>query len=391
MKIISSKFKSIAKIITGKTPATSNTLFFGGEIPFITPADLHGSEISETSTYLTEAGALQVNELPVGAVLVSCIGSLGKVGITTKRACTNQQINALVFDEDIVFPKYAFHYCKTLKHTLEAIAPSTTIPIVNKSRFSELDFPLPPLSEQRRIAAILDKAEALSSKRREAITKLDQLLQSVFFEMFGDPVTNPKNWPRKKLGDYLNSIDSGKSPVCLDRPAMDNEWGVLKLGAVTQCEFIETQSKALPENISPDFRNEVKPGDLLFSRKNTRELVAACALVKNTRTKLLLPDLIFRLTLKPEALLAKEYLHSLLINPGKRFEIQSLAGGAAGSMPNISKAKLLDVLIEVPSFELQQSYAAFRNKIEKIKSNTALMLERHEHLVGSLQAQFFTH
>lgn len=69
---------------------------------------------------------------------------------------------------------------------------------------AKIKIPLPPLPEQRRIAAILDKADALRAKRREAIAKLDQLLQSVFLEMFGDPVTNPKGWPVETLGELID-------------------------------------------------------------------------------------------------------------------------------------------------------------------------------------------
>ena len=72
---------------------------------------------------------------------------------------------------------------------------------ITKGKLEAVKIPLPPLPEQRRIAAILDKADALRAKRREAIAKCDQLLQSVFLDMFGDPVTNPKGWPVKPLGE----------------------------------------------------------------------------------------------------------------------------------------------------------------------------------------------
>ena len=89
---------------------------------------------------------------------------------------------------------------------------------VPKAFLEELDIPLPPVTEQRRIAAILDKADALRTKRREAITKLDQLLQSVFLEMFGDPVTNPKGWPKASMQSMM-SIVRGGSPRPIDNLA----------------------------------------------------------------------------------------------------------------------------------------------------------------------------
>ncbi|SEN50551.1 type I restriction enzyme, S subunit [Pseudomonas sp. ok272] len=204
------RFSDVARIVTGKTPATSNRLFFGGHIPFVTPGDLDGEDpIVVTKTQLTAEGAGEVNQLPEGSVLVSCIGSLGKIGIAGVNVCTNQQINALVFDKTLVEPRYGYHFCKTLRPYLEGIAPATTLPIINKTRFSEIEMPLRPLPEQRRIASILDKADALRAKRRETIAKLDQLLQSVFLEMFGDPATNPKGWPVCELGDLIHAAQDG--------------------------------------------------------------------------------------------------------------------------------------------------------------------------------------
>ncbi|POC15472.1 type I restriction endonuclease subunit R, partial [Vibrio vulnificus] len=78
------------------------------------------------------------------------------------------------------------------------------MPIVNKTTFSELEIPLPPLEEQKRIAAILDKADAIRQKRKQAIALADEFLRSVFLEMFGDPVSNPKGWEEPILSDIAD-------------------------------------------------------------------------------------------------------------------------------------------------------------------------------------------
>ena len=81
------------------------------------------------------------------------------------------------------------------------------LPRLSPSTLLEFEIPLPPLAEQKRIAALLDEADALCRKRREAITKLDKFLQSVFLEMFGDPLTNPKKLKRRYAGKYLSARD----------------------------------------------------------------------------------------------------------------------------------------------------------------------------------------
>ncbi|HAV5427663.1 TPA: restriction endonuclease subunit S [Acinetobacter baumannii] len=206
---VTAKLKEVAKVVTGKTPQTSNSEYYGGDIPFVSPADLNESILIETKTYLTSSGADQVYRVPKNTVLVSCIGNLGKLAITSKEVCFNQQINGLIFDEQKIFPKYGFYFAQTLKPQLEKASSSTTLPIVNKSRFSDLEIKYPPLTEQRRIASILDQADELRQKRQQAIEKLDQLLQAMFIDMFGDPIENTKGLEVVPLLDLCKKITDG--------------------------------------------------------------------------------------------------------------------------------------------------------------------------------------
>jgi type I restriction enzyme S subunit len=248
---------------------------------------------------------------------------------------------------------------------------------------------MPPLAEQRRIAEVLDRAEALRAKRRAALAQLDALTQSLFLDLFGDPITNPKGWPRIEFGKMLDNIDSGWSPTCLDRPVADKEWGVLKLGAVTWCRYNSAENKALPPDVEPDSSIEVKAGDLLFARKNTYELVAACALVRETPPRLMMSDLMFRLRLRPDAKLDPTFLQQLLIYPTKRREIQKFAGGSAGSMPNISKARLKTTPIEAPPFSLQREFARRVVAVEALKTKHRASLAELDALFATLQHRAF--
>jgi len=257
---------------------------------------------------------------------------------------------------------------------------------VPESYLADLDIPLLPLEEQKRIAEVLDGVDALRDKRRHAIALLDDLTQSIFLDMFGDPVSNSRGWQRVKLGEVITRIDSGWSPVCLDRPASADEWGVLKLGAVTSCTFKPSENKALPPGTESREQHEVKAGDLLFSRKNTRELVAACALVKETPPRLLMSDLIFRLVTTG---IDRAYLQKLLTYPAKRKKVQELAGGSAGSMPNISKARLLDFEIERPPLDLQQQFAERVEAIEAEKAKHRAHLAKLDELFSSVQSRAF--
>lgn len=253
----------------------------------------------------------------------------------------------------------------------------------------KIKLPLPSLNDQIRIAHLLGKVEGLISQRKQHLQQLDTLLNSIFLEMFGDPVRNEKGWRKQKLSDLLEDIESGKSPKCEARQADVEEWGVLKLGAITRCRFDEKENKALPKDIAPSLRDEVRAGDLLFSRKNTYDLVAACAYVFKTRPKLLMPDLIFRFSFKQNADVNPIFMWRLFVNDSQRKAIQSLAAGAAGSMPNISKGNLKTVSLALPPLHLQNQFSSIVVKIEAIKSRYQQSLTDLECLFSALSQNAF--
>jgi type I restriction enzyme S subunit len=313
----------------------------------------------------------------------------GRLNVADKEYCLGRGVAAIraiagKFDE-----RFLLHVLRSGYAKFQARGVGSTFINISSEELSNFEVPLVPFSEQRRIAAILDQAEALQAKRGHALAKLDTFIQSLFLDLFGDPVANQKGWKRMPFSELLTGIDSGWSPTCLDRPVVGDEWGVLKLGAVTWCEYNPAENKALPPNMEPDPSLEVKTDDLLFTRKNTYELVAACALVWETPPRLLMSDLIFRLRLRPDAPVNSCFLHQLLINPTKRREIQKLAGGSAGSMPNISKGRLQAALIEVPPLPLQREFAAQVSAVERLKASQRASLAKLDALFASLQHRAF--
>jgi len=134
------------KVVTGKTPSTKRSDFYGGNIPFIKTPDMHGLPyVVETGNNLTELGEkTQLNKnLPANSVLVSCIGTAGVVAMTSKISQTNQQINSVVFDS--TFKSYYFYcFAKKLKPLLEGLGSNgTTMVNVNKRKFENIDLNIP--------------------------------------------------------------------------------------------------------------------------------------------------------------------------------------------------------------------------------------------------------
>jgi type I restriction enzyme S subunit len=206
----------VADIVTGNTPSKSNDEFWtNGIIPFVTPGELKYNStnyVESASDNVTELALSTARAIPKNSVMVCCIGSLGKLGIASRDLITNQQINSVVFKEEVAHYKFGYYAISLLRNEMEKIAPSTTVKIINKTLFSNLQISLPPLDIQKKIADTLDKAQELIDKRKEQISALDKFLENLFLDMFGDPVNNPMGWEVKRLKSISTKILSGNTP-----------------------------------------------------------------------------------------------------------------------------------------------------------------------------------
>ncbi len=154
-------YSDVGEVTTGFTPPTSETVNFGGTLPFIKPTDLDaGDNVHAARDYLTERGVSIGRRLRAGSVLVTCIGAtIGKTGLAVVDCATNQQINAVSPRGDVAEPRFVYWWTVSPNGQRQILdnASATTLPIINKSKFSSLRVPLPPLSEQRSIVAEVDR------------------------------------------------------------------------------------------------------------------------------------------------------------------------------------------------------------------------------------------
>ena len=331
--------------------------------------------------------------LLAGDILVSTANSWNLVGkccwvpALEYDAVPGGFIAALRADREQVEPRYLYHWFnspRTQDLARNCGRQTTNISNMDLNRCLAIQIPLPPLPEQRRIAAILDKADALRAKRRQAIAKLDLLLQSVFLEMFGDPVTNPKGWPMVHVGDAFSAFVGGKNVECPDSGS--SPYRILKVSAVTKTVFMPDQSKLAPDGLIPASEHIVRNGDLLFSRANTAELVAATAYVWETPPNLVLPDKIWRMVLRDESKLIPLFAWELFKNRAFRDELSKRSSGTSGSMKNISKAKLMLVPMPLPPLELQNKLALLSRRLHQQRA----WLERQQSGLDQVQTAIAT-
>lgn len=189
--------------------------------------------------------------------------------------------------------------------------------------------------------------------------------KSRFIEMFGDPVSNPKSWDKYLIKDCLIRIENGKSFVCSNQEREGDSPAILKLSAATYGEYLPEENKALLDDDLFNSEVEVREGDLLFTRKNTPDLVGMAAYVYKTPPKLMMPDLIFRLV--PNERINPIFLWQLINCREFRPIIRRAASGSAQSMSNISKERLGKIQIICPPISEQERLLPLMKQIDKSK------------------------
>lgn len=287
---------------------------------------------------------------------------------------------------DVIDGPYLFHWVKTPRFVNEMVrlATGASYPAVSDKIICESKLPLPPLPEQRRIAAILDKADALCAKRREAIAKLDQLLKSVFLEMFGDEaeasttvadITASASAMRTgPFGSQLlhsEFVDSGIAVLGIDN-AVSNQFSWGKPRYITEQKYSKLS------------RYRVLPSDVLITIMGTcgRCAVAPEDIPLAINTKHLCCITLDRSKCEPE------FLHSyFLMHPIARNYLESRAKGAIMSGLNLGIIKELPIAL--PSIERQLQFVSVKRKLRQQLARSESQLARLDRLFASLQHQAF--
>lgn len=200
--------------VTGNTPPKNNADFYGQFMPLVKPPELRDSTIFFAEDGLSEAGAVIARSAPPKSILVSCIGNLGKVGINVVTVAFNQQINAILPDEDKAIPEFMFYQVLSdlFRDQLEALASGTTVPIVNKSKFNSIDIVLPELPVQQRIVAILDDAfESIAIAKDNAEKNLQNARALFESHLQGVFSQGGEGWKQKTLEEIATTFGRGKS------------------------------------------------------------------------------------------------------------------------------------------------------------------------------------
>lgn len=380
------KLGEVGQIVTGSTPSTKDESNYSPrEYCFVKPSDLPSqgiADIEETEYFVSQVGLSKSRVLPAGSVLVSCIGSIGKIGILTKEACSNQQINAII-PQDETDSRFIAYSLYAQRFVLESIANAPVVPIINKTDFSKIRIGIPPKSTQLAIVAELDKINELIRLKKEQLKDFDNLAQSLFYEMFGDPVENEKGWEVKKLGEICTDITDGDH-----MPPPKSESGIpfitiSDIDKDTRCLNFEN-TFYVPEDYYNNLKENRKPqkGDLLYTVTGSYGIPVIVKTDKRfcfqRHIALLRPN---------KEILSTIFLCYWVLSDGVKFMADKVATGIAQKTVGLNSIRKFSCIL--PPLSLQRLFAQRIEQIEREKSEVQKSIQDLETLLASRMQYWF--
>lgn len=204
---------SLVEIKGGGTPSKVELTYWNGDIPWASVKDFKSSTLSGASDYITQAGIdnSATSLIEKGNIIIPTRMALGKIAINTVDLAINQDLKALIIrDHKKVDLEYLFRCIQSKSDEIIKQGKGATVKGITLDVLNNLKIPLPPLETQKKIATVLEKADQLRKDCQLLEQELNSLAQSVFIDIFGDPVTNSKGWILKTIGDVATKVTDGE-------------------------------------------------------------------------------------------------------------------------------------------------------------------------------------
>ena len=351
----------VFQTVTGNTPPKRQSELYGGEISFIKPPELLNKKLSNSKDHLSELDAEKARIAPIGSVLVSCIGNLGKIGFVIKPVAFNQQINAIFPNIDKALPEYVFYFSQSPKFlkALHTLASGTTVSIVNKTRFNTIKIPLPPLEEQKRIVEVLDKAfEGLDRARQNTEANLasaKELFESALQKHFD----NYSRGIRKEISSIAIVKGGKRIPKGHKLTAENTGFPYVSVKNFNDQGSIDVEDVMfVPANVQPQIaRYTISSQDLYVSIAGT---IGKTGIVPPELCGANLTENAAKLTFVDEVL--NHYVYFFTRTP--EFREQALAQTRTTAQPKLALSRLEQIVVPVPSVADQRNAISLFERID---------------------------
>lgn len=371
------KLGDVATYINGCAFKPSDWSFQG--VPIVRIQNLTGS-FSETNYYDKPYNSKY--EINNGDVLISWSASLGVYVWNKGTAILNQHIFKVVFDKINIDKNYFVFAVKSLLEKMEKQTHGATMKHITKPLFDNMSFPLPPMEEQKKIAALLDAVSDLLAKQKQLLAKQDTLIQSLFYDMFGTPEINEKNFITKKI-----------SELCQLNPKKPNG-----IPDNTECSFVPMPLVSEDGNLNPTqirLYKDVKKGftyfeegDVLFAKITPCMENGKGAIAKNLKNKFGFGSTEFHVLRPLNGISNARWLFQITKFKKFRENAEKSMTGSAGQK-RVPIGFFEKYVVALPPLELQEKFAAIVEQIESEKSKIKSAIAETQTLFNALMAEYF--
>ena len=372
----------ICTVVSGTTPKSTIPEYWDGNINWVTPAELteDSDTIFESQRKITQQAVIDssLKSFPAGTVLLSSRAPIGKVAIAGTEMYCNQGFKNLICS-DKVYNRYLYHFLKGQTDYLNSLGRGATFKEISKSIVENIEIPLPPLDEQRRIATTLDKVTNLISKRRRQLDKLDELAKARFVEMFGDLTANHVGWeftPLSKLCDVRDGTHDSPQYLESGYPLLTSKNFTSGEVDFTDCNFISQEDF---DKINQ--RSKVDVGDIVMPMIGT----IGSPVIVNTEREFAIKNVALIKFEKSQIsnIFVKQILNS------DYFKQKTFSSNRGGTQKFIALGDIRKLPIPVVPIELQTQFDNFVKQTDKTKVSISRSLEKLETLKKALMQEYF--
>lgn len=364
------KLGELGDIVTGNTPSKKIKEFYNSkDIPFIKPDDLDEHSIKSlisSKEFISNSAETKARILGKGSVLFTCIGIIGKVGIIgCDKMAFNQQINAIM-PNDKVDSRYLAYCLYHNKNRIKDIANAPVVPIINKTQFKQIEILIEiDLQTQHKIADVLDKVQSLIDKRKNQIKECDRLIESLFYDMFGNPFKKQIGFKWNKLGEVVEINPKKKEIINRDFSKKISFVPMENVGVNGEIETIQTRTIGEVYKGFTYFRE----GDVLFAKITPCMENGKGAIAKGLCNGIGFGSTEFHVLRPIKDKSTSNWIFRLTKLGKFRKCAETKMTGSAGQK-RVPVSFLKEVYISIPPTELQNEFA---EKVEKIEHQKQLL------------------
>lgn len=388
------ELKKLGEITTGNTPSKKDGSYWNSEdICFVKPdriADEGITLINDSSEYISENARSKARVVSKDAVFVTCIGSIGKIGIASSGDYAfNQQINVIEPNEKVL-PRYLAYNLSYSKPRLEAIANAPVVPIINKTQFGDFKLNIEEdRAKQAEIVSVLDKLTGIIEYRKIELESFDELIKVRFVEMFGDPNLNPKKWDVVNISEVVDGkVSNG---FFAKRDDYCDDGNIRVLGVANIVNRMYSNLEDLPRTNADDKdieKFEVKYGDMLFCRSSlvAEGIGKASIIPEDVQENILFECHVIRLPLDLSKCVP-EFMQTL--STMDYFRNQVISQSKTATMTTIGQDGILKTDIILPPIDKQKEFYDFVKQVDKSKAAVQKSLDETQLLFNSLMQKYF--